>query len=239
MQPSLDVWRSNPTANTAPRCQRGPRWSERHASVFPLSYRTGHGCMDLLLVEPHPGRAARRRAGSAGEGLGAEAAPRHESGHGEIDQVAHDRYLLATAEARDHRADNSNTAPTAASGTRTGAMSSAAGRIRPTAARSSRTSAPSSACWTPKPRRSPTVAAWSAPNCARSKAASRSRACVDLAGRASNLTILERTVNGQPGLVAQQDGATVAVLAFDVAGGRIKHIWAVRNPEKLRPWTTG
>ena len=53
------------------------------------------------------------------------------------------------------------------------------------------------------------------------------------------LTILERTVNGQPGLVAQQDGVTVTVFAFDVAGDRIKHIWAVRNPDKLRPWTTG
>jgi hypothetical protein len=28
------------------------------------------------------------------------------------------------------------------------------------------------------------------------------------------------------------------VFAFDVAGDRIKHIWVVRNPEKLRPWTT-
>jgi RNA polymerase sigma factor (sigma-70 family) len=65
------------------------------------------------------------------------------------------------------------------------------------------------------------------------------RAVVDLAGRAPNLTILERTVNGQPGLVAQQDGVTVTVIAFDIAGGRIRHIWAVRNPEKLRPWTTG
>jgi RNA polymerase sigma factor (sigma-70 family) len=65
------------------------------------------------------------------------------------------------------------------------------------------------------------------------------RACVDLAGRVPNLTILERTVNGQPGLVAQQDGVTVTVMAFDVAGDRIKHIWAVRNPEKLRPWTVG
>jgi len=53
------------------------------------------------------------------------------------------------------------------------------------------------------------------------------------------VTLLERTVNGQPGLVAQLDGATVAVLAFDVAGDRIKHIWAVLNPDKLRPWTTG
>jgi hypothetical protein len=62
---------------------------------------------------------------------------------------------------------------------------------------------------------------------------------VDVAGRAPNLMILERTVNGQPGLVAQQEGVTVMVMAFDVAGERIKHIWAVRNPEKLRPWTTG
>jgi RNA polymerase sigma-70 factor (ECF subfamily) len=38
--------------------------------------------------------------------------------------------------------------------------------------------------------------------------------------------------------VAQEDGVTVTVYAFDVAGDRIKHIWAVRNPEKLRPWTT-
>jgi hypothetical protein len=32
------------------------------------------------------------------------------------------------------------------------------------------------------------------------------------------VTILEHTVNGQPGLVAQQDGVTVTVFAFDVAG---------------------
>jgi RNA polymerase sigma factor (sigma-70 family) len=65
------------------------------------------------------------------------------------------------------------------------------------------------------------------------------RYAADIASRASSLTILERTVNGQPGLVAQQDGVTVTVFAFDVAGDRIKHIWVVRNPEKLRPWTTG
>jgi len=65
------------------------------------------------------------------------------------------------------------------------------------------------------------------------------RHIVDLAARTpGNVTILERTVNGQPGLVAQQDGVTVTVFAFDVAGGRIKHIWAVRNPDKLRPWIT-
>ncbi|HET7013146.1 MAG TPA: RNA polymerase sigma factor SigJ [Streptosporangiaceae bacterium] len=61
----------------------------------------------------------------------------------------------------------------------------------------------------------------------------------DLASRApGNLTFLERTVNGQPGLIAQLDGVTVAVYAFDIADDRIKHIWAILNPDKLRPWTT-
>ena len=60
-----------------------------------------------------------------------------------------------------------------------------------------------------------------------------------LGGRVPDLTMLERTVNGQPGLVVQQDGVTAAVIAFEVVGERIKHIWAVRNPEKLRPWTSG
>jgi RNA polymerase sigma factor (sigma-70 family) len=63
------------------------------------------------------------------------------------------------------------------------------------------------------------------------------RYAVDLAARASDMTLLERTVNGQPGLVVQQDGATGAVVAFDITGDRITRIWAVRNPEKLRPWT--
>jgi RNA polymerase sigma-70 factor (ECF subfamily) len=66
------------------------------------------------------------------------------------------------------------------------------------------------------------------------------RAWVEIANRApSNMRFLERTVNGEPGLVAQQDGVTVTVFAFDVTGDRIKHIWVIRNPEKLRPWTTG
>jgi RNA polymerase sigma factor (sigma-70 family) len=65
------------------------------------------------------------------------------------------------------------------------------------------------------------------------------RAWAEIARQArSNMTLLERTVNGQPGLIAQQDGRTVTVFAFEFAGDRIKHIWAIRNPEKLRPWTT-
>jgi len=49
-------------------------------------------------------------------------------------------------------------------------------------------------------------------------------------------TFVECTVNGLPGLVAQQDGTIATVFAFEIAGRRIRHIWAVRNPEKLRPW---
>ncbi|MFJ9868560.1 RNA polymerase sigma factor SigJ [Streptomyces sp. NPDC101165] len=63
------------------------------------------------------------------------------------------------------------------------------------------------------------------------------RYLVGLSARAVGMTVLERTVNGQPGVVVQQDGVTAAVLALDVVGDRIHRIWAVRNPEKLRPWT--
>lgn len=48
-------------------------------------------------------------------------------------------------------------------------------------------------------------------------------------------TFLEYTVNGLPGLVAQQDGDIATVFAFEIAGDRIRRIWAVRNPEKLLP----
>jgi RNA polymerase sigma factor (sigma-70 family) len=66
------------------------------------------------------------------------------------------------------------------------------------------------------------------------------RAWLEIASRTpSDMTFVERAVNGQPGLVAQQGGVTVTVFAFDVADDRIRHIWVVRNPEKLRPWTSG
>ena len=64
-------------------------------------------------------------------------------------------------------------------------------------------------------------------------------AWIELADRRpGNIEVLERAVNGQPGLVAKQDGVAVTVFAFDIADDRIKHIWVMRNPEKLRPWTT-
>jgi RNA polymerase sigma-70 factor (ECF subfamily) len=53
------------------------------------------------------------------------------------------------------------------------------------------------------------------------------------------MAFVERTVNGQPGLVALHNGVTVTVFAFDIAGDRIRRIWVIRNPDKLRPWKTG
>ncbi|GAA2848673.1 RNA polymerase sigma factor [Actinoplanes cyaneus] len=62
------------------------------------------------------------------------------------------------------------------------------------------------------------------------------RYAVALAERAPGLQLVERTVNGQPGLVVQWGGVTTGVVAFEVAGARVSRMWAVRNPEKLRPW---
>ncbi|MGW5218050.1 RNA polymerase sigma factor SigJ [Nocardia sp. NPDC004085] len=62
---------------------------------------------------------------------------------------------------------------------------------------------------------------------------------MEIAARGPAVTLLERTVNGQPGLVALLDDAIVSVYAFDIADGRITHIWAIRNPEKLQAWTVG
>ncbi|WP_432893712.1 RNA polymerase sigma factor SigJ [Kribbella sp. CA-245084] len=49
--------------------------------------------------------------------------------------------------------------------------------------------------------------------------------------------LVERVVNGQPGLVIQFEGVIETVIAFDVDGDHITNIWAIRNPEKLGPWT--
>src|SRR4051794_40474604 len=62
------------------------------------------------------------------------------------------------------------------------------------------------------------------------------RYLVELATRAP-MTLVERAVNGQPGLAAQRAGVPVAVAAFEVVGERVGRIWAVRNPAKLRAWS--
>ncbi|BCJ38108.1 RNA polymerase sigma24 factor [Actinocatenispora thailandica] len=53
-------------------------------------------------------------------------------------------------------------------------------------------------------------------------------------GRGQPPALQERTVNGQPGLVARRGDDLVVVAAVEVVGDRIARIWAVRNPEKLR-----
>ncbi|WIM93388.1 RNA polymerase sigma factor SigJ [Actinoplanes oblitus] len=62
------------------------------------------------------------------------------------------------------------------------------------------------------------------------------RFAAGLAERAPALRLLEGTVNGEPGLITQHDGVTTGVIAFEVDGDRIRRIWSVRNPEKLRRW---
>jgi RNA polymerase sigma-70 factor (ECF subfamily) len=66
-----------------------------------------------------------------------------------------------------------------------------------------------------------------------------SRFLAGIAAHADDLTVAERTVNGQPGLIAQHGGTTVTVLAFGIEGDRITRIWAIRNPDKLRAWAPG
>ncbi|MFD4481330.1 RNA polymerase sigma factor SigJ [Streptomyces sp. NPDC058471] len=63
------------------------------------------------------------------------------------------------------------------------------------------------------------------------------RYLIAVAGKVPRQTILERTVNGRPGLVVQHAGVTTSVIAFEVVGDRITRCWAVRNPEKLWAWT--
>ncbi|MEU2130035.1 RNA polymerase sigma factor SigJ [Streptomyces sp. NPDC018352] len=65
------------------------------------------------------------------------------------------------------------------------------------------------------------------------------RYVIAIADKAPGLRLLERSVAGAPGLIAQHAGVTATVAAFDAAGGRATRIWVVRNPEKLRLWTPG
>ncbi|MFK0170416.1 RNA polymerase sigma factor SigJ [Streptomyces sp. NPDC090306] len=65
------------------------------------------------------------------------------------------------------------------------------------------------------------------------------RYMVAIADKAPGLELLERSVNGTPGLVARRDGVVLTVASFDVSDGRVTRVWAVRNPEKLRPWAGG
>jgi RNA polymerase sigma factor (sigma-70 family) len=65
-----------------------------------------------------------------------------------------------------------------------------------------------------------------------------SRYLVNMAEKGGDigLRLTETTVNGRPGLVGHVAGETVVVLAFGVGGDRIRNLWVVVNPEKLRSW---
>jgi RNA polymerase sigma factor (sigma-70 family) len=54
--------------------------------------------------------------------------------------------------------------------------------------------------------------------------------------REPEIDIVTAEVNGQPGLVFSQRGATLAVVAVDVRDGLITRLWMVLNPEKLGFW---
>src|SRR5580692_3435744 len=62
------------------------------------------------------------------------------------------------------------------------------------------------------------------------------RYLADVLGRTPRVTFTERAVNGQPGLIAELDGAVATVFAFGIADGQITRIWIIRNPNKLTRW---
>ncbi|MEV6373710.1 RNA polymerase sigma factor SigJ [Micromonospora musae] len=64
------------------------------------------------------------------------------------------------------------------------------------------------------------------------------RYMIAIADLVPEFELVQRSVNGVPGVVAQRAGAVMTVASFDVADGRVTRIWVVRNPEKLRPWAS-
>jgi RNA polymerase sigma-70 factor (ECF subfamily) len=57
-----------------------------------------------------------------------------------------------------------------------------------------------------------------------------------MAARAPGLVLLERSVNGTPGLVAHRAGTVLTVASFEISAGRVSRIWAVRYPDELGHW---
>jgi RNA polymerase sigma factor (sigma-70 family) len=62
------------------------------------------------------------------------------------------------------------------------------------------------------------------------------RSWITLATMIGEFTIVERSVNGRPGLAVEIGGTVATVYSFEIVNNRIKHIWAVRNPDKLKRW---
>ena len=52
-------------------------------------------------------------------------------------------------------------------------------------------------------------------------------------------TLVRRAeINGQPGFIAYVSGRPLAALVFDIHRGRIREIYAIGNPDKLRALPT-
>ncbi|SDK36515.1 sigma factor [Nonomuraea jiangxiensis] len=62
------------------------------------------------------------------------------------------------------------------------------------------------------------------------------RFVLGLFGGQTDVTIVERPVNGGPGLVVHVAGTTAAVVSLHIGDDRVQHVWIVMNPDKLAPW---
>jgi RNA polymerase sigma-70 factor (ECF subfamily) len=56
----------------------------------------------------------------------------------------------------------------------------------------------------------------------------------NLARRNVPSSVWPATINGEPGVVVEIDGAVDFVVAFDVVDDRVSAVWIIRNPAKLR-----
>lgn len=63
------------------------------------------------------------------------------------------------------------------------------------------------------------------------------RFLLDVHARQPDLVLREELIHGELGLVATGGGQTLAVISLSQRCGRIDHVWAVRNPDKLGGWS--
>ncbi|WP_448003437.1 RNA polymerase sigma factor SigJ [Agromyces bauzanensis] len=54
--------------------------------------------------------------------------------------------------------------------------------------------------------------------------------------KATDITVEERDVNGEPGLVVRRGAQVVGIIALGTDRGRIREVWIVMNPDKLEAW---
>lgn len=59
------------------------------------------------------------------------------------------------------------------------------------------------------------------------------RYILDLFGGQADVTLVEASINGGPGLVVRVAGTTAAVVVLHLCGGLVSDVWIVMNPDKL------